>query len=309
MSKTLYFAKVNLNSHIYNAYDNPSEFEKIFNLIYKKFIEDVKYVRNDTYQEEYTYTAEYILNHVNKLGKRQVVGSIIKKADIFVNTEINKETGEIKKVPIENNELIKFYYDIDKETVAFSRTLRFGHVEFCTAFEYLLNECMKGKKEDYIFKVSLMKTGVDINKIKSEISKLKNIETLRINIIPPNPDDELLSNIQQNGEKLLKSMKSGNITERSILFSSKAPRGLKLDSSEIQNELNLVSNIHSKLSEDKAIRNGYVLVEAKSQDGRKYSTDDNSLITNFIEDDDMVGDSNFANACKRKIAQIIASFM
>lgn len=309
MSKKLYYGKINLNSHIFDVYDKKKNLDTIGKLIMANFKEGISYLRDDLLfadenGKDIKYTAEYKINYINKLlDSDSIVGTIIKKSDLLSN-DVNEETGEIKKVPVPNKEIIKFFYDINKEIVCFSRTARFGYSEFCKAFENILNSCMNIGGEEYIFNVDILREGIDINEINNSLARMKNIESLEIKITPPNPDSDLLGAIEENGEEVIDSMKSGNITSKSILFTSKAPMGLNLQAKEIQDSINLANNLHSKLSIKESTTKNYIEIEAKEKSGRNFSTKDTKPVTNYI-DGKITGDHEFATTCKGLLRGII----
>lgn len=312
MSVTLYFSKVNINSHIYDVYENPDKLKQILNLLLINICDDIGYekqeIGHDEDGESYVYTAYYKFSSVEKLGDKYnntIVGNVIKKSYLYAK-QIDEATGEVKKIPVENNEVIRFYFDVYKEIVAFHRTIRFGYAEFNEAFNELINLSMKKHKKSYNFEVSILRKGLNINEIKKQLKEIGRIETLRIEIIPPNPDESLLNDIHENGEEFLKSVKDGNITSRSILFTSKAQEGLFLDAKIITDELTKVESIHSKLSSEEAIGKGYFTVEAEGKNGRKYSTKNNNPIKDKI-DDGIKGIVEYAEVCRNKILSIFGN--
>ncbi|MDB2115669.1 hypothetical protein [Clostridium paraputrificum] len=312
MNKKLYYGKINLNSHIFEVYDKKNSLENIGNIIMLNFNEDLTYERDDLlFTDEngknISYTAEYKVNYINKMIEDKcIVGTIIKKSDLLAN-DINEETGEIKKVAVPNKEIIKFFYDVDKEIVCFTRTGRFGFIEFCTAFENLLNKCMSFDEQKYVFSVPLLREGIDINGIKDSLANLRRIEELEIKITPPNPDSNLLGEIEDNSEEVIGSMKLGNITSKSILFTSKAPMGLNIQSKEIQDSITMAENLHSKLSVKESTKKSYIEIDAKDKSGRVFSTKNTKPVTNYINEK-LTGDYEFATVCKQLVRNIFNSF-
>ncbi|WPC42381.1 DUF4747 domain-containing protein [Clostridium sp. JS66] len=309
MSVTLYFSKININSHIFDIYDNPSRLKEILNLLMVNINNDIKYEKNEIRYDEsgdvHEYNASYKFSSIEKLGDELdnvIVGNVIKTSNLFIN-KVNEKTGHVKKVPVENNEVIRFCFDIFNEKVAFYTTNRFGYVEFNDAFRELINISMEEYEDSYSFEAFILRKGLNIEEIRSELKSIGRIETLKIEIIPPNPNEDLLNQIYNNGEKFLQSAKAGNVTSRSILFTSKAPNGLLLDSSIVKDEIDQIENIHSRLSSEEAISKGYATVEAVSKSGRTYSTKNNQPIKDKIDDyiDNVI---EFAKVCKRIIKSV-----
>ncbi|KUO71440.1 MAG: hypothetical protein APF81_09055 [Desulfosporosinus sp. BRH_c37] len=306
MSITLYFSKLNVNSHIFNVYEAPEKLKQIQELILINIREDIEFEQEElrTHEdgESFVYKANYRFNSIEKMDASfnyAITGNLVKKSNLFVN-ELNEITGELTKIPVENTEVIQFYFDVYKETIAFYRTNRFGYNQFNLAFENLLNQCMSTEDEKYYFKISLCNEGLNLEEIESELKKLGKLEKLIIQIIPPNPNSELLNKINLNGEELLVSYNEGNITTKSTLFISKTASGLNLDATGIKDELDNVGKIHSELSTKDAIKNGYLTVDAWSKSGRFYTTKNNRPIKDTLEEKPN-SIYTFAQLCKGKM--------
>ncbi|MFJ7512553.1 hypothetical protein ACIQW7_24350 [Peribacillus simplex] len=99
----LYFLKANINSHIFNVYENNEEVDRIVKLLYKNIKDDVEYkveeVRADEDGDEFLYEASYKFNSIERLDgelKYTIVGNVVKKSNIYVK-DMDEKTGEIKK--------------------------------------------------------------------------------------------------------------------------------------------------------------------------------------------------------------------
>lgn len=314
MSITLYFSKVSLNSHIYEVYEKKLDLNSVLKELYLNIREGVEYVNEGLRIKEdgetYLYDASYSFNFIEKAGGEltdTVTGSVIKSAKLFIN-DIDEKTGKIKKRPIENKEAINFYFDVYNEIVVFHTTNRFGYKEFNSAFKELLNKCMSNEDETYNFEVDLVKQGLNVQDIKEQLYNIGSLQYLKIEVIPPNPDDDLLREIQENGEEYLGDLKAGNVTEKSILFTSSAPQGLNINSKIINKEIEGINNIHSKLSSKEATKLGYVNVEAMNQNGRVYSTKDSRPVK-YTLDEKPQNLIDFAKACKRRLATLLGTFL
>ena len=86
------------------------------------------------------------------------------------------------------------------------------------------------EEEKYIFDIELLRKAIDLLDIKQELLKIDDLSQLKINIIPPNPNKELLSKIRSSAETQLEEMTEANLTGESIIFESDAPGGLKIGS-------------------------------------------------------------------------------
>lgn len=314
MSTTLYFSKVNINSHIYNVYNSKEELNRIIKLLINNICDDIQYTKeNLIYKEEGTplvYDATYKFSSITKLDasyRNSIVGSIIKTSKIFTK-KYDEEKKEFFIRPIENDEVIRFYFDIYSEIVVFYTAQRFGYAEFNEVFRELLNISASNSGEEFNFEIMLLKQGLSIEVIENELRRIGKIRTLKIDIIPPNPDEELLEKIRENGEGLLNSMKEGNLTETSILFTSSATEGMKLESAVVKNELKKVEQIHTALSTRDALNKGYANIEATSTDGRTYTTRETRPQKDILEKKD-IGIREFADICKKKITSYLANLL
>jgi hypothetical protein len=307
-STTLYYAKVNLNSsHIFEVYDKVYELKDILMKLYESVSDNLKHERVDTYQGEEIYKAIYAFENIRKLENEFCIyGELTKSAPVFVKQRDNQ--NKLVKVAVDNEESVKFFFDVIKETVVFYTSNRFGYVEIIEALQRLINTCINekygGDDEFYHFNVSLIRGNLNIDNIKSELNKLKNIESIKIDIIPPNPDPSILEEIQKNGEKRLNDLKNGNVTYKSTLLQSKSSTGIVLNSEIVNTELNEAINLHTKLSSEEALSKGYVQVEATSTEGRTYSTKDKQPIKYTIDKDYANNIEDFISFCKRSIQSL-----
>ena len=307
MSKTLYFAKININSEsTFKSYKGEADLDKIMYKLGEKIKNNIKYVNTiEKIVDNETKVTEELLEFtgINQLeidSKKIVVGNIVKSAKVFVNN-VNKSTGEIVTSAVDNDEIVKFCFYPSEEIVAFYSANRFGYQKFKECFEVLINKCY----DDEFFKVSLMNSGLSIENIKESLKKIKNIEELKIDIIPPNPGKKLMKHLKENAEKKIKSMESGRITEQTISFRSNYPYGLETESEEIDKAIYELTSIHTKLSLEESTKKGYVNIEARSKSGEIYNTDNNKLLKYKIPKNLRKDDSKFARCCKDVIDRLI----
>lgn len=309
MSVILYFSHINVNSHIHNVYEGTEELNSILKSLFLNIKEDSTYTqtenKHDENGEEYIYEAYFRFNLIEKFDDYTIVGNVIKTSNLFIN-EVDERTGDIKKIPVENSEVIPFYFDVLNEIVAFYTRNRFGYKIFNSAFKQLLNKCMSTKKVKFNCEVTPVKKGLSVNELQTQLKRIGKLEMLKIEIIPPNPDDDLLDAIQQNGEEFINDIKSGNVTQKSTIFTSTAPGGLNIDAKIIKKELEKMDKIHSRLSGETAIKKGYVTVEATNTNGRTYSTNDNKP-TKYKLSEKPKSLEAFAAVCKQKISAVLGS--
>lgn len=269
-SATIYYAKINLNSsHIFDIYDERIEMTSIMQKLFDSISKGIENTRIDVMNDIETYRATYKFEEIEKDENLCIYGSLIKISNIYVNQRDNN--NKPIKVAVKNEETIKFYLDLNKEALAFHTTQRFGYSEFIEAMQRLLNTSINGKygseDEYYNFKVCLKRSNLKMDSIKEELRNITSIKSIKIDLIPPNPDDHILEEIRRNGEEKLNYLKGGNVTYKSTFLKSESSSGIILDSDIVKDELEEAVNIHSKISEEECLGNGYVQIEATSNEG------------------------------------------
>lgn len=287
MSAIAYYAKLNLESHILQVYDERKILKNILDELVINLVDDLSFTKELEYIDDdgnnHKNEIKYKLGSIQKLDEKydySIVGYIYKKSIVYLK-DINENTGEITTRAEDNTEVITFYLDIYREMVVFYTTQRFGYNEFCEALQGIINSSFK--KTKYIFSVELYRDSININNIKEELRKLGKISEIKIDIKAPNPDSKVLEDLEEGGSRLIETYKEGNITGRSIILTSKAPKGLILDSEVVNEEFDKINKIHHKLSADEAIQKGYVHVNAKTEK-KEYSTRETSPLKGFFDE-------------------------
>lgn len=305
MSKTLYFAKININSEsTFKILKGQETVEKIMSKLSDKIQNNIKYtytIENVVKGETITKTQEFSFTGINKVeidSELMIVGGVVKTAKVNINN-INKTTGEKVTQSFDSDEVVNFCFYPKKEIVAYYCAQKFGHTTFVYAFEGLINKAFT--KEN--FKVSKLTNGVSLDDIKGSLQRIKNIKTLQIDIIPPNPPRDIIEKLEAYGEIKIKSYESGRITERSTIFKSSYGTGLDTTSEEISKELDDATAIHSKISVETATKNGYVSVLAINDKGTEYNTNTEKAVKQRMSDS-IVGDNSFAKFIKGIIEKI-----
>lgn len=297
-TQKLYFLKINLNSEIYDLYNGRIKKEDVYNDILRRFSEKNEFIKKEFSPEgEKRETKFEFINTIKNENEKTIYGEVLKQAKIKTK-RYDKKTRKFIYKRIDTNEVVKFYYDIRKETVVYNIANRFGYTEFCAAFEGLIN---KSFPFDGKFKVAVYREGVNIDEIKNKLLSLGCIRLLKINFIPPNPRDELLEAIEKNGEKRLNELKEANVTERSVIFKSVNSKGLNINSSILNKELTNAVDIHSDMLSGEAVKKGYVTVQAEEGSGRTYTTEDNRPLTVDINKKSVEDINLFIIECKKSL--------
>lgn len=314
---TLYFSKMNLNSHIYEVYDaedKKGKLNEILKDIYNSIKDNVFYEDNilgvDDEGNAHSKIITYKLVQLDSMIAVEdlaIVGRMVKTSTLITNKL--EEDGTISKIPVINDEVVEFYFDVSREIVAYNRTNRFGHKDINDAFEKILNklfedEILSNTEQEfpYYVKFENVREGLSLDNLKRELFALGKVKELTLEIIPPNPDDDLLDRLNEEADNYLNDLKSAKVTHRKLTLTSRDPDGLQLNEELVEGEINKINEIHSELSSEEALENGYVSVQAYSQNGISFSTRKSKVRTAIIEETSSL--ISFAQRCKDKIRRI-----
>lgn len=285
MSIAIYFGKVNLvSSQIGDVLCNSSSFRSILRNVLMALKDDITYTYTVTKQlddKTITEDIEYSLS-IKEKTDLELQGYLHKRSYLHYK-DFDKNNKEIIPRKIENTESSEFFYDIFREMVGYQRTLRFGYKEFLSGFEGILNSACKNAHLDYSFTVNQYTEGLNIDDLRRELRNDHDIQKLKIKYQIPNPDDETLKKIQLDPEKTISDFKSANLSTKYVTYQSFSNSSLNITSDLIEVELRNIDSIHSKISAEKAIQNGYVVVETTNIHGVTKSTADTRPIIRHID--------------------------
>ncbi len=283
----LFFAKINLTSHITDLYNKKIELKNVLDRVIEGFNDGIEWRREEyrtiNGKEIKTYEAIYVLKYIQKLGANNnfsIVGKMQKTAPLFIK-KMNDATGEIYVIPEENTETILFYFDVYKETVFFDITNRFRYMEFINSFQNILNKSLE--KYKYEFEVELYKNSLSIEDVKNTLRRIGNIKELKVSINLPNPNSHDLDEIIDSEESRILELKQGRISTKTTTFSSKDSMGIDIDSNIVNEEFDVVNTIHSSINAEEALSKGYATIDAKGDNGN-YTTKEQKPFTVDIED-------------------------
>lgn len=296
----VYFGKVNLNSsHIYKVYKKEIKLESILVKLFASLTDDIVYEKEEIYKEglETKISTTFYKLKINEKTDDYIYGYLYKDAKIYYK-QMNEDTNELEWRHVVSNETAEFYFDVYNEIVGYLTASRFGYREFLGAFEGIINNSLEKINLDYLFTVDLLTSGMNIEDIKEELKAIGNIQKLKIKIQPPNLQDELLNQIENNPEETISKLEEANIATKSIILTSSSKLGLKINSKVIDEELEQVDKIHSKISSKDITRNGYVEVEATDRNGNRITTGDKKAVKKEI--DNLI---DFISACDSVIAK------
>lgn len=312
MAKILiYFAKININSHIHKVYKSGNEEKyRILNLLSASMKNEVSYKKHLSWKDKekdivYEKDVEFKFSSLDRFDDTIIVGNVVRTTDLFVK-QINPDDNSVNTIPVKNSEIIQFYFDSNKEIVAFYTTQRFKYREFEEVFEHLINECMAQEyKEKYYFEVSLLSEPTNFIDFQKQLKKQKGVEELRFEVVPPNANDEYINKVIENGEARLDELKEGNITKKSIVFTSKAPNGLNLSSNLFNKEFDEMNAVYQSLTDNDKTDKGYVRGLATLSNGKKVTTKDKGLYTRKTDEKNK-SKGIFMEICKDFVSSLLS---
>lgn len=281
----IFVAKLHCESHMHKVFEGTSKLNQILDTLATEIKDGLTVTRDDIYtkhdDETYSYSATYSISGVEYLDspRKAVAANLFKESVIFYNDF--DDDGNLRTYTAPNIEVISFYFDIYSEYLCFYIKRRFNTDEITTAMALLFNKACEDF--EYIFTVDLVRKGFSIDSFKEELIKMKKVEEIKITIRTPNPNSEILDYIMEENGAYLESMREGNLTQTSIVLTSKAPGGMKVTSPAVVKEIDRVSTIHNKISSEQAVENNYIIVDAISKD-RSISTKDTKPLRRQIDD-------------------------
>ena len=237
----------------------------------------------DDLGEPHSTTIEYSTNilHIDDTYT-YVEGWLYKKSKLHYK-KLDETTKELVSQFTENTEGIRFTLDVNHGLVGYNTSSRFGYKEFIEAFVMLINIGEEINNSVYRYNIGICTSGMALDDIKKELTKIGKIRELRIRMQPPNPSDTLLDELQRRCDGVVKDFKDANVTEVELFYSSKGTRGINLTAPFIDEKINDIQGLYSGLSVEESTKKGYVSVEATSASGRKYSSADSKPFRKVID--------------------------
>lgn len=193
----LYLAKVNLNSRIFDIYDNKLNINDVCDYVYNNICAGSDYIttREDKYNDSYgntlpyTKKSKYTFQEIDKKENGIVTGKLVRSFN-KPTEKLDKNSGKMIITYNEENVSIYFYYDIYREMITFCERQSFGYNQFMEAFTQLLNECVG----IYEFQIFLQK---DKNVLEDKIKTLKIVHKVNATLIPPNSNEDDMNELRE----------------------------------------------------------------------------------------------------------------
>lgn len=293
----LYFGKFNLISGpLFDVYNEKTTMHDImFNVLLEmqdgiSYEKEIKF-RPDGGEEVLKEEISYKIS-IKEKTDTYVRGYLYKNSKIYFKNfdEISKQ---FVTKSVRNDEGVEFYFDIFSEMVGYYTANRLGHKEFREAFCNVINKAVE--KYDYEFELKPYTEGLSLDEIKSDLKKMGALKNITIKYHIPNPGEEMLKKIVQDGEGI-ENFKKANLAKKSVLLTSANKQGINMDSDEVNKELEQIESIHSSIDAKIATKNAYVEIDATSFSGMNMSTLEKKPvkreINNIVE---------FADACAEVI--------
>lgn len=192
----LYLAKVNLNSNIFSVYDNKIDIDDVL----KTLFENIN--QKEVYETSYKTTHTDSSGNIKRYRKVSTYSfAELKKDDMIITGQVLRKYTKPKDVYNEKENKviteygedsvgIRFYFDVRREMVTFCERQCFGYNQFTTAFNQLINECVK----NYDFETFLQK---DSNQLEEKLKELHKVTRLKAVLIPPNPNGNNFATIKE----------------------------------------------------------------------------------------------------------------
>lgn len=238
----LYLAKVNLNSSIFEVYNDNLLIDKICDDLYCKIDNaNICYENKETkkiqdslgntirYESTSSYMFQEICKFKNESNEKIITGKLVRT---FVRVSEEYNSVQKKMIDAHNNESVSiyFYYNVSNELIAFSERQLFGYNQFIRAFTYILNNTIK----EYTFEIFLQK---DENILQEKMQQLCIINKIKATLIPPNSNDDDLQKLREDFG-YIQQLKDINATKMDFEYTSD---NMNMESKTMQDIMTAVS--------------------------------------------------------------------
>lgn len=216
----MYFAKFNINSEIFDVYDDDGLKETILDSVFNKMNDKYQYIEKSGTDKETRYKFCTLEKNIEKFF---IAGRLVKifKGDF---STYNKEKDDIDTYYYDNSASgITFYFDLKREEIAFTARNNFGRKEFAEKFTLLVEGCV----EEYEFEV-VLETNID--KLKERIKEFAHVSQVTAIIIPPNNDKKAFKRLYGATAKDIKEANATKYTQVLNAPATKNSSGINTES-------------------------------------------------------------------------------
>ncbi|MDR9749292.1 hypothetical protein [Paenibacillus taichungensis] len=279
----LHYAKVNINSNIFDVYKQESSIEDIMERLFELINDKTEYEKssyrsfmNGEERSEFRYSETYNFSELNKVKKGNqfyIIGKLVRRYPIFTE-EFDALTRTSRPAVISNNSTsILFYFDLESEIVVFSERQKFGYNQFTESMKELLNL----SHAQIGYEVFLLN---DPYTMKERLERAHKVKRIKSVVIPPNVNEEALGDLY---DKDVKEMEEANITKKTNLFevNDKSNKGINVNSKLVSAVINT-----NEAYEKYAKGYGRLEVEGEYADGStfKFDSEEDSPYQTHIEE-------------------------
>lgn len=211
---TMYFAKLNINSKIYDIYRDQEKYFEILDSIFYS-LDDSKAVVDES-------GIEYKLNSLLKDEKDIIIAGRLSKIYDGEIEIFDRNKNQPRREKTDDLSLsVNFCFDIRNEIIAYTIPLGFGYKQFLDVFKKLL-ELYVNEVE---FEIMLL---TNVGDLREKISSLKKVTKVSITLVPPNPPNmrefrELFGN--DRADDIIES--GGTRYQETVEVSTKSEEGIK----------------------------------------------------------------------------------
>lgn len=296
----IYFSKLNMNSNIYELYDDPQELEKCLHKIYSKLNDKGEYIiiqeylkeNEDTGKCEKKKTVESIYcfgELVRDPETSSIYGKMIRRKPHFTEEFIPRTRTTEKRIDENDATSVFFYFDVKNQIIAFFTRVKLGYNQFNDAFRYLMNE----QFEEFSVEIFLQK---NFTQLEESLKKFETIYKIKSTLIPPNLNRDKFDKMFQDDSE---EMKESGITKKTVEYESnkKTQKGIKKSSNIFQRTIAGVESGYGTLK-----------IDGLSKDNKELSfdVDRDAAFTLPIKDKDKDEKTSFIDRVKTGISQILA---
>jgi len=242
----LYFSKFNINSKIYDVYEDPELKNQILDQVFENINSEQiiigHYNNDDGTEMEYSYK----FCDINKDNdNRNIVGRLVKIYDGELQS-YDRENDTIKNRWEEDRAASStFCFDLSREEISFITRQGLGYIQFNKYFKLLIEQSF----QENAFEIYLES---NIGQLKEKLLRLKRVISIESTIIPPNAnEDEYDILFGANTEEVRQS--GATKYKQALEVVSKGDNSLNLDTGLVKRMLY-------------AVGKGYGMLTAKGRD-------------------------------------------
>ncbi|MBP2629871.1 MAG: hypothetical protein H6Q70_499 [Firmicutes bacterium] len=233
----MFFAKVNVNSNVYEICDKPEKLQEIIDNIIVKVNQDKTVVLGKDYKKDAGMVIKFI-ELQKDVSKQYISGQLIKiyREEILQYNENEDKITKLPPIPLART--ATFFFDARTERVGFTLGQYFGKDKFCEYFRKMLEAFSEVE-----LNVGLI---LDEATLLEKMKRFKRIDSIAVDMVLPNPParEELNKLFAGNAENL-EEMNAHSYKQ--VFLSQKKGKGLNIDTKLVCTLTEGVSNGYGKM--------------------------------------------------------------